>query len=467
MPTAAPGAAARISATMRATTASRPSTVSAPGRRFVAADRSCPSRQPWAAWSSTTWKPASTASAADARKPSTIAASSASLSARARVGSRGERTAEGATGWYHCSAPVVSRPRWTSWQAAIAPSLRIASARAAIPARASGRHASVVIRRRQVDSGAVTVPPTVSIAAPPAARRRQYSASAGRARPSSSSPRPCAVPTSRLRRRRPPRANGAAARGVPALIARGSDLRAAPADGIEVAGRVDLRLAPQQVERQPADPPAAGLAPQLGVVAADEQLRALRILGEHLVRGVVDERLRVVAVDLDVVDAQQVVLPDDAGDGVGDPAGDCVAAGDRLGVAVLGDEVVGQDGAQAVDVEAVDRRGVAVQRVGDVGAVLQRADRRIGDGRGRGVAHHATFIQTLLVCVSSSSDASPRLRPWPDCFTPPYGTDGYTIWYVLTQTVPARSARLARCASDTSLVQTPAARPNSVSLAIR
>src|SRR3954464_10468539 len=381
-----------------------------------------------------TWKPASTACAADARKPSTIAASSASLSARARVGSRGERTADGATGWYHCSAPVVSRPRGTSWQAAIAPSLRIARARAAMPARTSGRHASVVIRRRQVDSGPGTVPPTgsipapppptASIAAPPAARRRQYSASAGRARPSSSRPRPWAVPTSRLRRRRPPRANGAAARGVPALIARGSDLRAAPADGIEVAGRVDLRLTPQQVEQQPADPPAAGLAPQLGVVAADEQLRALRILGEHLVRGVVDERLRVVAVDLDVVDAQQVVLPDDAGDGVADPAGDRVAAGDRLGVAVLRDEVVGQDGAQAVHVEAVDRRRVAVQRVGDVGAVLQRADRRVGDGRDRGVAHHATFIQMLFVCVSSSSDASPRSRPWPDCFTPPYGTDG-------------------------------------------
>src|SRR4051812_31814159 len=371
-----------------------------------------------------TWKPASTACAADARKPSTIAPSSASLSARARVGSRGERTADGATGWYHCSAPVVSRPRWTSWQAAIAPSLRIACARVAMPARTSGRHASVVIRRRQVDSGAVTVPPTVSIAAPPAARRRQYSASAGRASPSSSRPRPWAVPTSRLRRTSSPRANGDAARPVPALIARGSRLRAAPADGIEVAGRVDPGLPPQHVEQQPADPPAAGLAPQLGVVAADEQLCALRSLGEHLVGGVVDERLRVVAVDVDVVDAQQVMLPDDAGDGVADPAGDRVAAGDRLGVAVLRDEVVGQGGAQAVNVEAVDRGRVAVQRVGDVGAVLQRPDRRVGEGRDRGVAHHATFIQMLLVCVSSSSDASPRLRPWPDCFTPPYGTDG-------------------------------------------
>ena len=107
------------------------------------------------------------------RKPSTIASSSPALSGRGRVGSRGDRTADGATGGNHCSAPVVSRPRCTSWHAATAPSARIASARAAMPGTASGRHASVVIRRRQVDSGATTVPPTVSIAAPPAASRRQ------------------------------------------------------------------------------------------------------------------------------------------------------------------------------------------------------------------------------------------------------------------------------------------------------
>src|SRR3954467_813179 len=261
-----------------------------------------------------TWKPASTAHAADARKPSTIAASSASLSARARVGSRGERPADGATGWYHCSAPVVSRPRWTSWQAAIAPSLRIAWARAAIPARTSGRHASVVIRRRQVDSGAVTVPPTVSIAAPPAARRRQYSASAGRASPSATRPRPWAVPTSRLRRTSSPMANGDAARAMPVLIARGSRLRAAPADRIEVAGRVDLGLAPQQVEQQPADLPAVHLAPPLGVVAGDGQVGARGVFGEHLVVGVVDERLRVIALGLGVVPAQQGGVAKHAGD---------------------------------------------------------------------------------------------------------------------------------------------------------
>ena len=110
---------------------------------------------------------------AQTRKPSMTSSISPSVSARARVGSRGERTADGATGANHISAPVVSRPRCTSWHAATAPSERIASARSAIPGRASSRQASVTIRRRHVDSGAVTVPPTISIAAPPAARRRQ------------------------------------------------------------------------------------------------------------------------------------------------------------------------------------------------------------------------------------------------------------------------------------------------------
>ena len=146
-----------------------------------------------------TSNPAAAALTAELRNPSMIASSSPPLSGRGRVGSRGERTGDGPTGANHCSAPVVSRPRCTSWHAATAPSARIASARAAMPGTASGRHASVVILRRHVDSGATTVPPTVSIAAPPAARRRQYSASSGSGSPSSRIPRPCAVPTSRLR----------------------------------------------------------------------------------------------------------------------------------------------------------------------------------------------------------------------------------------------------------------------------
>ena len=107
------------------------------------------------------------------RNPSTTASTPASDSATGRVGSRGERTDDGATGANHISAPVVSRPRWTIWRAATAPSERIASARRAKPGIPSARHASVTIRRRHVDSGAVVVPPTVTIAAPPAATRRQ------------------------------------------------------------------------------------------------------------------------------------------------------------------------------------------------------------------------------------------------------------------------------------------------------
>ena len=89
---------------------------------------------------------------------------------------------------------------------------QIASAGAAIPGTASGRHASVVIRRRHVDSRAVTVPPTVTIAAPPPAQRRQYSASSGSGSPSSTIPRPWAVPTSRLRSASRAIAIGSAAR---------------------------------------------------------------------------------------------------------------------------------------------------------------------------------------------------------------------------------------------------------------
>src|SRR5215208_7138902 len=322
-----------------------------------------------------TSKPASAALTAERTKPSTTASSSPPLSGRGRVGSRGERTCDGATGWNHCSAPVVSRPRCTSWHAATAPSARIASARNAIPGTASARQASVVIRRRHVDSGAVTVPPTVSIAAPPAATRRQYSASPGSGSPSSRIPRPCAVPTSRLRSSRPARANGWAARIVV------SDLRAPAPDQGEVAGSVRLLLPPQDLQHEPADPPAAGLAPQLVVVAAHEQLRRVGSVLEDLVGGVVDQRARQVVLDLDVVDAEQVVLPDDVRGRLADPARDGIAAADRLRVPVLRPHVVGQDAAQPGGVEAVDRRRVAVEHVGDVHPVLQGADRRVGAER--------------------------------------------------------------------------------------
>ena len=58
-----------------------------------------------------------------------------------------------------------------------------------------------MLPRRGADSGAVTVPPLISIAAPPAARRPQYSASPATGRPSCTRPLACAVATSRLRSR--------------------------------------------------------------------------------------------------------------------------------------------------------------------------------------------------------------------------------------------------------------------------
>src|SRR3954447_25821784 len=177
-----------------------------------------------------------------------MASRSPSVSGRGRVDSRGERTADGPTGWYQVSSPRVSRPRWTIWAAATAPSERIASARAANPGTVSGRHASLVLRRRHVDSGDVTVPPTVIIAAPPAARRRQYSASPGSARPLSPRPRPCAVPTMRLRSVSPARSSGRAAWSSVALMDASADGAATP-DGLEVAV-VGLGLGPQDLEQE-------------------------------------------------------------------------------------------------------------------------------------------------------------------------------------------------------------------------
>ena len=63
------------------------------------------------------------------------------------------------------------------------------------------RQAAVKLPRRMVESGATTVPPTITIAAPPAAIRCQYSASPGCGRPSRTAPLPWAVATNRLRRR--------------------------------------------------------------------------------------------------------------------------------------------------------------------------------------------------------------------------------------------------------------------------
>jgi hypothetical protein len=125
---------------------------------------------------------------------------------------------------------------------------------------------------------------------------------------------------------------------------------------------------------------------------------------------VVDERVGVVAVDVDVVDAEQVVLPDD------------VAIASAIQLATASPPLTGSAFPYCAHtssastprrpalVEAVDRRRVAVEHVGDVRAVLQGADRGIGAG-GPWPPCHATFIQTLLVCVNSSNDGSPRLRP--------------------------------------------------------
>ena len=75
----------------------------------------------------------------------------------------------------------------------------------------------------------------------------------------------------------------------------------------------------------------------------------------------------------------------------------------------------------------------------DVGAFLGQPDRMrttLASGRSgdkgdfppHPFGHRDTFIHTLLVSVSSRIDSSPRVRPCPDCLTPPYGTAMLTSW---------------------------------------
>src|SRR4051794_23581585 len=87
------------------------------------------------------------------------------------------------------------------------------------------------------------------------------------------------------------------------------ELRSAPADERQVAV-VGPGLAPEQLHHALGDLPARRRAAQLVVVAGDEDLRGVRVLLEHLVRREVRQGLRVVAVDVDLVDAELVVLPD-------------------------------------------------------------------------------------------------------------------------------------------------------------
>ena len=156
-----------------------------------------------------------------------------------------------------------------------------------------------------------------------------------------------------------------------------------------------------------------GAPSELLVVAGDQDVHGLRVVLRELVRRVVRECLRRVTVDLGVVHAQQVVLPHQILGGLADPLGDGVASGDRVGVAVLRPQVVGQDGPQPLRVPRVDAGRVPVDRVGDVEAVLQQLLRV------RGRAHERTAVQTLFTVVISSIEVAPRVRPWPDNFTPP------------------------------------------------
>ena len=76
------------------------------------------------------------------------------------------------------------------------------------------------------------------------------------------------------------------------------------------------------------------------------------------------------------------------------------------------------------------------------------------------------LIQTVLVLVNSLMASTPASRPDPEFPNPPNGAMGEMALYVLTQTIPALMAPATRWTRDTSAVKIPAARPNSVSLAM-
>ena len=92
MPSSAAGESPRIAAITRSSTAT-PSP-----RGFVRGERNCSSRYACAACSSMPSKPASSAFADETRNASTMPSTPSSSSASGIVGSRGERTAPGATG---------------------------------------------------------------------------------------------------------------------------------------------------------------------------------------------------------------------------------------------------------------------------------------------------------------------------------------------------------------------------------
>ena len=145
---------------------------------------------------------------------------SAAAAASARAASA---PATGRPGGTTVSAPVVSRPRCTSWQAATRPRRGSPPPARPCPARASGRHASVVIRRRHVDSGA-----TSPCRRPSASPRRRPPGGASTRRPRAAAARPrggrarARCPRAGCAARSPARSNGRAARAVIAASAPGA-----------------------------------------------------------------------------------------------------------------------------------------------------------------------------------------------------------------------------------------------------
>src|SRR3954447_4428675 len=87
---------------------------------------------------------------------------------------------------------------------------------------------------------------------------------------------------------------------------------------------------PADLEDLVGDLPAVAYPPEQVAVPGDDHRHGVRVGGGRLVRGVVGQRAGLVAVEVDVVDGELVVLPRAVPGHVLDPGHDRVGAVDRL-----------------------------------------------------------------------------------------------------------------------------------------
>jgi 2,4-dienoyl-CoA reductase-like NADH-dependent reductase (Old Yellow Enzyme family) len=117
--------------------------------------------------------------------------------------------------------------------------------------------------------------------------------------------------------------------------------RSPAADLGQVAGRVGPALAPADLQDEPGDLPALCRPPELVVIAPDQHVDDAGCPLEQLMRRVVNQRPGSVTVNVHVVNAQEVVLHQAARGELVEERDHRIGAVQRLGVPVLGPDVVG------------------------------------------------------------------------------------------------------------------------------